>query len=314
MRRLVRVTVWAALAAVVALVLLIHDGFARWSTVVYPAPRARFLTWDEVLGHPQPISVETVVTGTIDMDRCDNLDSSSPRARSCTSTAPTGPLADLAHIVVHRALGTYLVDAGFARRFADRPPYGNYSLPMQFFNRALGARNSQRGYRSAANILAERHASARAVFFTHLHPDHTSGVADLPNDLPYVFGQGEDSFLGRVAVGSHFAGKPHLEVLDYAGVAPFAPLGAAVDLLGDGSLWAIATPGHTPGHTSYLVNGAEPVLLVGDASHFRWAFEHDVPPRAMTSGDRVHAVESLAQLRRFAARYPRVRLVFGHEQ
>jgi glyoxylase-like metal-dependent hydrolase (beta-lactamase superfamily II) len=309
--RFVRVTVWAALVAVAACVVLIHGSLARWSTVAYAARRARFQTWDEVLSHPQPISVETVVTGTIDMDRCDNLDSSTPQARSCTSTAP---LVDLAHVVVHRALGTYLIDAGFARQFADRPPYGNYSLPMQLFNRALGVRNSQRGYRSVADALAERRESPRAVFFTHLHPDHTSGAADLPNDVPYVFGHGEDGFLGRLAVGSHFAGKQNLEVLDYAGVSPVAPLGAAIDLLGDGSLWAISTPGHTPGHTSYLVNGDEPVLLVGDASHFRWAFEHDVPPRSMTSGDGVHAAESLAQLRRFAAHYPQVRLVFGHEQ
>jgi glyoxylase-like metal-dependent hydrolase (beta-lactamase superfamily II) len=309
--RFVRVTAWVALAAVAVCVLLIHDGLARWSTVVYATGRARFHSWDDVLRHPQPISVETVVTGIIDMDRCDNLDSSDPRARSCTSTAP---LVDLAHVVVHQALGTYLIDAGFARRFADRPPYGNYSLPMQLFNRALGVRNSQRGYRSIADALADRHASARAVFFTHLHPDHTSGAADLPNDVPYVFGPGEDAFLGRLAVGTHFAGKQNLEVLDYAGVSLVAPLGAAIDLLGDGSLWAISTPGHTPGHTSYLVNGDEPVLLVGDASHFRWAFEHDVPPRSMTSGDGVHAAESLAQLRRFAAHYPQVRLVFGHEQ
>jgi glyoxylase-like metal-dependent hydrolase (beta-lactamase superfamily II) len=120
-------------------------------------------------------------------------------------------------------------------------------------------------------------------------------------------------FLGRVAVGSHFAGKPGLRTLDYTGIEPMPPLGPAIDLLGDGSLWAISTPGHTPDHSSYLVNSEPPTLLVGDASHFAWAFEHDIAPRAWTSADGARAVESLAGLRRFAARYPRVRIVFGHE-
>jgi N-acyl homoserine lactone hydrolase len=56
------------------------------------------------------------------------------------------------------------------------------------------------------------------------------------------------------------------------------------------------------------------MLVVGDASHFRWAFEHDVAPRAWTSADDVRARESLTGLRRFAARYPQVRMVFGHER
>ena len=184
---------------------------------------------------------------------------------------------------------------------------------MQLFNRMLGVRNGQRAHQSAAEILRDRHLHPNAVFFTHLHPDHTSGVADLPADVDYVFGRQEAGFLARVAVGSHFSGKPRLRTLDYAGVAPMPPLGPAIDLLGDGSLWAISTPGHTPDHTSYLVNGDPPTLLVGDASHFAWAFERDVAPRAFTSDDRARAVESLTELRRFAVRYPRVRIVFGHE-
>jgi len=128
-----------------------------------------------------------------------------------------------------------------------------------------------------------------------------------------AFGRDEQGFLARVAVGSHLAGKPHLRTLDYTSAEAMPPLGPAVDLLGDGSLWAIATPGHTPGHTSYLVNGARPTLLVGDASHFAWAFEHDAAPRGWTSADGARAARSLAQLRRFAALYPQVRVVFGHE-
>ena len=55
-----------------------------------------------------------------------------------------------------------------------------------------------------------------------------------------------------------------------------APLGPSVDLFGDGSLWAISVPGHTDDDVAYLINGPEPVLLTGDASHFAWAFNTGV--------------------------------------
>ena len=207
-----------------------------------------------------------------------------PLTRAAGGSGPSGPPCSPGRLPDRLGL------RGAVRRF---PPYGNYSTAMVLFNRILGVRNGQRAHQSVAEILRERHLHPNAVFITHLHPDHTSGVADLPADVDYVFGRQEAGFLARVAVGSHFSGKPRLRTLDYAGVAPMPPLGPALDLLGDGSLWAISTPGHTPDHTSYLVNGNPPTLLVGDASHFAWAFERDVAPRAFTSGDRARAVESL---------------------
>lgn len=309
-RRLVRGAALVAALTAGTFVLLARDGFRSWPTAAYPATKSVYHSWDEVFAHPSTVSVETLVTGFIDMNRCDNLDQSSPRVASCSSPAP---LQDLAHIVRHPRLGDYLVDAGFAARFAGSPPYGNYSLAMQLFNRALGVRNGQEHGRDAASVLRARGIHPSAVFFTHLHPDHTSGVVDLPGDVDCVFGAGEEGFLARVAVGSHFAGKTRLEALRFDEAPRMAPFGPSIDLLGDGSLWAISTPGHTPGHTSYLVNGERPALLVGDAPHFAWAFEHDVPPRAMSRADAALAAESLAALRQFGSRYPGVRLVFGHE-
>ena len=310
LRLFLRLLATALLVVILVVAFVVRDAVARWPTSPYPISPASSHSWDEVFARPSPIAIETLVTGFIDMNRCDNLDQSNPAVAACRSTEP---LLDLVHLVRHPRLGAYLIDAGFAARFAESPPYGNYSTAMQLFNRLLGVRNGQRAHQNAAEMLRDRHLHPNAVFLTHLHPDHTSGVADLPVDVDYVFGKEEAGFLGRVAVGSHFSGKPRVRTLDYAGVPPMPPLGPALDLLGDGSLWAISTPGHTPDHTSYLVNGDPPTLLVGDASHFAWGFERDVAPRALTSSDRMRAVESLAGLRRFAARYPHVRIVFGHE-
>jgi N-acyl homoserine lactone hydrolase len=91
------------------------------------------------------------------------------------------------------------------------------------------------------------------------------------------------------------------------------PLGPSVDLFGDGSLWAISVPGHTDDDIAYLVNGAAPVLLTGDASHFAWALQAGVAPRGWNTAGTARGYVSLEQLRAFARAYPSVKLVYGHE-
>ena len=92
-----------------------------------------------------------------------------------------------------------------------------------------------------------------------------------------------------------------------------APLGACVDLFGDGSFWAISAPGHTDDDIAYLINSTKPVLLTGDASHFAWAFQNGVAPRGWDKAGTARGYVSLERLRAFARAYPNVRLIYGHE-
>lgn len=87
-----------------------------------------------------------------------------------------------------------------------------------------------------------------------------------------------------------------------------------MDLLGDGSFWAISAPGHTDDDIAYLVNGATPILFTGDASHFAWAFANGVAPHGWNAAGTARAYVSLEQLRAFAKMYPQVRLVYGHDR
>jgi glyoxylase-like metal-dependent hydrolase (beta-lactamase superfamily II) len=173
--------------------------------------------------------------------------------------------------------------------------------------------NRQQQGEDLAAQLARLNVHPKAVFFTHLHPDHTGGVPALGPQTEFIFGKAEASFLARAAVANHFSGKSKFSSIDFSAAATMAPLGPSVDLFGDGSFWAISVPGHTDDDIAYLIDGATPVLLTGDASHFAWGFKNGVGPRGWDKAGTARGYGSLQELRAFARTYPNVRLVYGHE-
>jgi N-acyl homoserine lactone hydrolase len=94
-----------------------------------------------------------------------------------------------------------------------------------------------------------------------------------------------------------------------------APLGPCVDLFGDGSVWAISTPGHTMAHMSFLVvTKTGPALITGDVSHTRWGFDNSVIPGRFNDGKKSDSRRSLDQIKAFANAYPSVKIFLGHER
>jgi N-acyl homoserine lactone hydrolase len=290
---------------------LLRGGFRRFEIAPYKVPPAAFTNWSDVLEHPRDVSLVTLQTGVVHMDACLNLDPASPRQAECDH-APRD-LAVLVHWVHHPRFGDFLIDAGFDDSFAKHPPYGNYTEAMKFFNWAHGVTNWQQRGEDLSAQLARLNVHPRAVFFTHLHPDHTGGVTALDPQTELIFGKDEASFLARAGVANHFSGKSKFSSLDFSAAPVMSPLGACIDLFGDGSLWAISVPGHTDDDIAYFINGPHPVLLTGDASHFEWAFKAGVAPHGWNQAGTDRAYQSLALLRDFARVYPSVRLVYGHE-
>jgi glyoxylase-like metal-dependent hydrolase (beta-lactamase superfamily II) len=290
---------------------LLRGGFRHFEMTPYPVPSAAFTSWNDVLAHPRDISVTTFQTGVVHMDACLNLDPASPRQADCDHVPRD--LAVLVHWIHHPRFGDFLVDTGFDDSFAKHPPYGNYTEAMRFFNWMNGVTNRQQPGTDLAAQLARLNILPKAVFFTHFHPDHTGGVPALGPPTEFVFGKAEASFIARAAVANDFSGKSKFSSIDFSAARPMAPLGPSVDLLGDGSFWAISVPGHTDDNIAYLINGASPVLLTGDASHFAWGFKAGVAPRGWNSAGTARGYVSLNQLRAFAKAYPSVKLIYGHE-
>jgi N-acyl homoserine lactone hydrolase len=254
-RRLLR---YAALGATLVLI-LVRGGFRSLDVAAYPLPVQRPTTWEEILARPRPVTVEVLLTGTVDGDRRMVLDESDSNINELGDHH--APSTVLAYWVHHPTEGDYLIDAGFAHAFAREG--GNYTGLLRLMLALFGVESHSTDGADVASQLRSRGISPRAVFLTHLHGDHTSGLVDLPASVPAVFGRGEDTFMQKAMVGDHLNGRP-LYALDFDEAYALPPFECVLDLLGDGSLWAISTPGHSPNHVSYLVNAQSgPVLITG---------------------------------------------------
>jgi glyoxylase-like metal-dependent hydrolase (beta-lactamase superfamily II) len=101
------------------------------------------------------------------------------------------------------------------------------------------------------------------VVITHLHFDHAGGLALLPSSVP-VFVQ------RREWEGAHddeTIARNFFLPADYAGITDQIVLvDGDYDLLGDGSIELLSTPGHTVGHQSVKVGDS--LVLGGDVSHY----------------------------------------------
>jgi len=101
------------------------------------------------------------------------------------------------------------------------------------------------------------------VVLTHLHFDHASALGLLPAPVPIAVQRREwEAAHDEAAIERNF-----FLPVDYEGIADRVRLvDGDHDLLGDGSIELLLTPGHTTGHQSVRVG--ERLVIGGDVTHF----------------------------------------------
>lgn len=137
----------------------------------------------------------------------------------------------------------------------------------------------------------------RIVILSHCHSDHVGGLLHFP-DAEVIVGPGELEWAQHLPEGASRFVRWREQL---APAMPFAwrfVSGPQHDVFGDGSLVALHTPGHTPGHLSLLVRlPSRNIILSGDAAHFREAFDQRITdPHDWDEDAALTSMQRLAEL------------------
>ena len=218
-----------------------------------------------------------------------------------------------AFLVEHPSAGAVLIDTGLDASVL-RDPAEQFGALLKRLFRLRVARGQD--VVSQARTRGVEPAAIRTVVLTHLHYDHAGAAGQLPH-ATFLFDGREwaPAVRGRLLEGyrRETVDRPlDWRALDFAGAPASKGFSHTLDLLGDGSVRLVSTPGHSPGHLSVLLRtAAGPVLVVGDAAYTRRAIAegHDQIARADPAAYRT----SLESLRRWMTTNPAAPMICSHD-
>ncbi|MFG3554273.1 N-acyl homoserine lactonase family protein [Micromonospora sp. NPDC047557] len=238
-----------------------------------------------------------------------------------TSRRWTEPLPINVYVIEHDS-GLVLFDTGQDRRSVTDPGYfpggpaGHIYRRLATFDVPAGGTLTDRLRELGYDI-----ADVRVAVLSHLHQDHIGGLRELPRSARVLVAAAELAEVDkRFAV---FAGllRDHIHVpgVTFTAVLPprvedpaIAPFTHAYDVMGDGSLLLLPTPGHTPGSMSLLLRsaGLPPMLFVGDVTYDVRRLAADRIPGV---GDAAGLHETTRRVNALAARYPSMPILAAHD-
>jgi N-acyl homoserine lactone hydrolase len=243
-----------------------------------------------------------------------SLNLKDPKAMRAGLNDRTEPIQIYAHVLRHPTHGLFMVDTGVSKRLVQDPAGVGVGWVVRQFSPIKKMQIRQ----DTLSIINSESIPLKGIFLTHLHLDHISGMPDVPEDIPIYTGPGEaggkkfENVFVQGMEDRFFEGRSEIQEFQFTR-DPDGKLDGVVDIFGDGSLFAILTPGHTAGHLSFVVrtpNG--PVLLTGDACHTRWGWENGVEPGSYTF-DRESEQRSLRALKALSERHPQMVVRLGHQ-
>jgi glyoxylase-like metal-dependent hydrolase (beta-lactamase superfamily II) len=220
-----------------------------------------------------------------------------------------------AFLIEHPSAGPLLVDTGLHPAAPTEPKrtMGRVSNLLYKYRVAEGQTLSSQLGRLGLPI-----EDLKTVLMTHLHSDHAAGAVDLAG-AGFLVDRREWRAANRPTGFLSGYYRPHLRaslkwrLLDFEGPEAEDFEGfRCIDLLGDGSIRLLSTPGHTAGHLSVLVRLAKrTALLAADAAYTLRTVSEGALPGIAHDLDQFR--RSLALISEYLERSPETILIPGHD-
>jgi N-acyl homoserine lactone hydrolase len=221
-------------------------------------------------------------------------------------------------LVEHPGAGPVLIDTGLHPSVAIdlKQNFGRVGA-LAFRGMKISPEGTARDQLLARGIEP---GDVKLVVMTHLHVDHASAMSEFPN-ATFVFTKREWEAATEPRSWQHgyrtrqFDHGFDYRTLDFedADSDSYATFGRSFDLLGDGSIRAVYTPGHTHGHMSVvlrLARGRE-ALVAGDAIYTRHALETGQLPFRIE--DEHFYNRSLKEIQLYVQTKPDALVIPGHD-
>ncbi len=193
--------------------------------------------------------------------------------------------------------GNVVIDGGNAVEVAlDKR--GHWGAAVDAYDPVMDARDNCVDQCRSVGVRPE---DVRYVVQSHLHLDHTGAIGRFPRAehivqrMEYEYAFNPDWFAAAGYIRADFD-RPNLNWKFLGGEYT-----DNFDLFGDGVIRMIFTPGHSPGHQSFLVTlpNSGPILLAVDAVYTLDHWNDKALPGFVCSA--VDAVHSVAKLHKIAA-------------
>ena len=208
-----------------------------------------------------------------------------------------------------------MVDGCYLLRHGDDYMLWDTGLPAELKGAAL----SGTGPMSATlgktiieqlDVLGIDKTRVRTVAISHYHFDHVGQLPEFAH-AKLLIGRGDWEALTAANPAPNVNPAPFKSWIEGA-TDNVETVAGDKDIFGDGSVIMLATPGHTPGHSSLLVRLTKkgPLLLSGDAAHFTANYKNDGVPVFNTN--RADTLASLQRLKGLAKNL-KARVIIQHE-
>jgi glyoxylase-like metal-dependent hydrolase (beta-lactamase superfamily II) len=228
---------------------------------------------------PDPVKAVSVVsTGTVEIRPEHALGTSKPLYWWLLTSRSWLPPRPINAYVIEHAKGLLLFDTGEDRASVTDDAYFPGGLTGVLYDRLARFHIGEEETLTAQlATLGYTPADVDTAILSHLHQDHMGGLPEL-RGADLLVAEAEWAELSKLRPELRGFLREHIQLpgLNWhqIGLEPthdsgLAPFSESLDVMGDGSLILLPTPGHTPGSLSLLIRRRtrSPLLLVGDLSY-----------------------------------------------